>query len=408
MKKNRKKKSPTFALDLTEAERKIILEKVADLPTSLEEIIRNTPAGQPVQMTEQQLDDLGEYIAVQAAETESKKLEQSLGEINDKISDLLGDSVEEGPSAPAVASAVAQITDWIVQLFVLADKLRLTKTPVPHFWLSPAQRDVLISVSGMARGVKKKLLAGESSFTISEVGSMTLTLAGALPGSEPKRQFALLLVCRHLMERLRDVMPDEEPKRTGPAKAPTDALYQFKITLIDSKPPIWRRIQVQDCTLDKFHEHIQTAMGWTNSHLHQFEIGGQPYGNPELLEDVGDYQDSTTTLLSEILPSGRKKLRFRYEYDFGDGWLHEVLFEGCPPVDPKAKYPLCLEGERACPPEDCGGIWGYYGMLAALADPKHEQHADFMEWIGPVDPEKFDAKKATRDMKKGLPDWREG
>lgn len=86
---------------------------------------------------------------------------------------------------------------------------------------------------------------------------------------------------------------------------------------------------------------------------------------------------------------------------------HEVLFEGSPLVDPKAKYPLCLEGERACPPEDCGGVWGYGDFLEAIRNPKHEEHESMLEWIGGrFDPEEFDAKEATKAMRKGLPDWR--
>lgn len=199
-------------------------------------------------------------------------------------------------------------------------------------------------------------------------------------------------------------------RKTAPKVAVnSDCLYQFKITLLGIDPPIWRRIQVKDCTLDELHEHIQTAMGWTNTHLHDFEIKGKRYGDPELIDDgFMDFEcvDSTCTKISDLVPKNGKRTGFKYEYDFGDSWEHEVLFEGCPEVDPKAKYPLCLEGARACPPEDVGGVWGYADFLEALADPKHEQHDDFMEWAGRFKPEAFDAKKATKAMKKGSPDWR--
>lgn len=189
----------------------------------------------------------------------------------------------------------------------------------------------------------------------------------------------------------------------------SERLYQFKITLKESQPPIRRRIQVRNCTLDRLHEFIQTAMGWTNSHLHQFEIDGDRYGNPELLEygepDLA-YIDSTATKISEIVPKDGKRFLFDYEYDFGDCWQHEVLFEGCLRAEKGARYPLCLEGERSCPPEDVGGIGGYTEFLEATSDPDHEEHDRFLEWAGPFDPEEFSAEKATKAMRRGLPDWR--
>ena len=102
----------------------------------------------------------------------------------------------------------------------------------------------------------------------------------------------------------------------------------------------------------------------------------------------------------KLLPKSAKRIRWVYEYDFGDGWRHEILFEGFPPIDPKTKAPLCLEGGRACPPEDCGGPPGYEDYLAAVADPQHEQHEELLEWRGPFDPEAFDAKKVTREIRK--------
>ena len=118
-------------------------------------------------------------------------------------------------------------------------------------------------------------------------------------------------------------------------------------------------------------EYIQAAFGWWNYHLHQFEIDGVQYSQPAPDGDDFDleFEDETQVVLSNLLPKSAKRTRWIYEYDFGDGWRHEVLFEGFPPSDPKAKYPLCVEGERACPPEDCGGPWGYADYLAAIADP---------------------------------------
>jgi Plasmid pRiA4b ORF-3-like protein len=194
------------------------------------------------------------------------------------------------------------------------------------------------------------------------------------------------------------------------AIAAAERIYQLKLTLLDTRPPIWRRIQVKDCTLDKLHEHIQTAMGWTNSHLHHFRVGQQLYGDPlltaENFEDM-DYKDSATTKISAILPKSGRRFRFEYEYDFGDSWQHEVLVEGCLPTEAGKKYPLCVGGARACPPEDVGGVWGYADFVEAIQDPDNEQHEEMLEWVGgSFDPADFDAATATRRMKKGLPDWR--
>lgn len=150
-------------------------------------------------------------------------------------------------------------------------------------------------------------------------------------------------------------------------------------------------------------------MGWTNSHLHEFLIQGRRCGDPELLR--GDFEplaclDSTRTLMSAVLPEDGSPLSFEYHYDFGDGWVHDVLFEGCPPPQPGTVYPQCLEGERACPPEDVGGISGFAEYLAAMADPAHESHQEMLDWRGPFDPNAFDARRTTHVMQEGLPDWR--
>ena len=205
------------------------------------------------------------------------------------------------------------------------------------------------------------------------------------------------------------VRKPEPGARSSPAGT-TGEVYQFKIMLKETRPPIWRRIQVGDCMLDTLHEHIQTAMGWTNSHMHHFRIEGALYGDPMLMEETfGElrYKDSTTTRLSDILPESVEPFRFEYEYDFGDGWLHEIAFEGRLRADSKQKAPLCLGGERACPPEDVGGVWGYVDFLEAIADTENAQHKEMRRWIGrKFDPEAFSPVAATRRMKSGLRDWR--
>jgi len=150
-------------------------------------------------------------------------------------------------------------------------------------------------------------------------------------------------------------------------------------------------------------------MGWTNSHLHHFPLGKQLYGDPELMQEnfaeLG-YKDSTAAKLSGIVPQSGKRFKFRYEYDFGDSWEHEIVVEKTIDRAVDQRYPVCLEGARSCPPEDCGGVWGYADLLEAITNPKHESHAELLEWLGgSFDPEAFDPIAATTEMRKASPAW---
>ncbi len=186
------------------------------------------------------------------------------------------------------------------------------------------------------------------------------------------------------------------------------AVYRFKITLKDADPAIWRRIETKDVTLEKLHELIQTAMGWTNSHLHQFEIADSRYTDPRfMMDDFDDFGaiDYSGMRVSELVSEHGAKLRMGYEYDFGDGWQHEVVLEKVTESEPGIRYPRCIDGERACPPEDVGGVYGFSDYVEAITNPNHSEHDDFLEWNGPFDPAEFDATAATRRMKKGLSAW---
>jgi hypothetical protein len=199
-------------------------------------------------------------------------------------------------------------------------------------------------------------------------------------------------------------MPKKKSAKKAAKKSPT-TIYQFKITLLDTKPKIWRRIQIPDCKLNTLHFHIQAVMGWTNSHLHHFDIKGERHGIPEHIDyaNDGSVVDSRRILLSDIVPASGKKIAFRYTYDMGDNWEHEILFEGIVTPDPQSKYPVCIEGERSGPPEDCGGTPGYEQLLYVLHDPEHEEHDQMLEWVGEdFDPELFDALISTVRMVRGL------
>jgi len=172
------------------------------------------------------------------------------------------------------------------------------------------------------------------------------------------------------------------------AKAVFNQVYQLKITLRGSKPPIWRRVIVPATfNLYQLHQVIQYAMGWEDSHLHQFIIDGESYGTPSP-DDWEPVTDERRHTLNRIAP--HEKMKFVYEYDFGDSWEHTILVEKILPAEAGKQYPVCLKGKRACPPEDVGGIWGYEDFLEALRDPGHEEHETYLDWIdGEFDAEEF-------------------
>ena len=178
-------------------------------------------------------------------------------------------------------------------------------------------------------------------------------------------------------------------------------IYQLKITLCDSKPPIWRRFLVpSDMNLAKLHHVIQEVMGWTDSHLHQFKVGNIYYGAtyPNDFDGAPETRDERKARLDMLV--SRLKAKFIYEYDFGDSWEHEVVLEKILPPESGIKYPVCIAGKRACPPEDCGGVWGYDSLLETINDPNHPEHEDMVEWLGgDFDPEAFDAEVVNKALR---------
>lgn len=170
-----------------------------------------------------------------------------------------------------------------------------------------------------------------------------------------------------------------------PVSHGTEEAVELTVTLRDITPPIWRRLVVPtSLTLGQTHTVFQTAMGWLDAHLHSFEVGGVLYGDVEDFADEFGEEDSTT--LADVR---REHTAFVYEYDFGDGWQHDVVM-GAAIELPGPVVPHVVDGARACPPEDCGGPWGYQHLVDVMADPQHEDHATLLDWTdGGFDPEAF-------------------
>jgi hypothetical protein len=167
-------------------------------------------------------------------------------------------------------------------------------------------------------------------------------------------------------------------------------IFQLKVSLSDVTPAVWRRVLVPGgYTLDRVHRVFQYVMGWQDCHLHSF---GVQYGEPDPDSDV-TLRDELDARLDAVVTKGS---RLRYTYDFGDWWEHDVTVEDVFGADPDERYPICLDGERAAPPEDVGGPFGYRLFLAAFADPTHPDHESMRGWVaGTFDPEHFDPGRAT-------------
>lgn len=167
-------------------------------------------------------------------------------------------------------------------------------------------------------------------------------------------------------------------------------IYQLKVTLKGSKPPIWRRLLVDgNVSLDGLHTILQIAMEWSDTHLHHFYVNKTYFGipDPEFADDL--LKDERGVLLRKV--ARKEKFKFSYQYDMGDFWEHDIVVEKITPALAKTPYATCIKGKLACPPEDCGGIWGYENVKETLKNPDHPEHQEISEWLdGEFDPTAFD------------------
>jgi hypothetical protein len=520
-----KRNSPSddaVPLALTAAERKLILDDLLYLEKEYEQVVRETPANEPLRFTLDDWEGLGGCIAAEANHTDDPKLKRKLDRLFAKINKLLDEHPDDlGPElkvfpaagSDATAKDAGNLAEKIAVALSFGDMLCTVKKMDPIevrsrrcllLELADEERAAIVERTVLADDLKSRLgTAGHAiQVSINDMAAMAFALAEAMEEtSDPQLLRAAVTVIQRCMAGFQEIAGSSAPalrprkasrssnddaetfpvnltqsqRRVVAQVVPSVAermrleetnartirftlaelkemelkcraaigeadsgmvrnslrhavdaavkarnryqgnniaripaaqrIYQLKITLKGIEPPIWRRIQVRDCTLDRLHEHIQLAMGWQNCHLYEFKIDAGRFGDPRVIEDCEDLGDATVLHLEEFVPENGKRFRFHYEYDFGDCWEHEVLFEGCLRASQGVRYPLCLEGERACPPEDVGGTTGYRRYVKAMADPEDEEHKEYLGWRGPYDPERFDAQKTTKKMRRGLPKW---
>jgi hypothetical protein len=179
---------------------------------------------------------------------------------------------------------------------------------------------------------------------------------------------------------------------------PGQPVFRLRIQLADTSPVVWRRLLVPGSVrLSKLHDYFQAAMGWTNSHLHSFVIDGVLYGMhfDDWPEEEVDEKEVT------ILQSIGEARRFRYEYDFGDSWEHDVVVEELSRHRLGLKFAVCVDGQNACPPEDVGGVTMFERFKEAVADPTDEEHDEYLAWVGDsFDPQAFDLALANAELQR--------
>ncbi len=411
--------SEEAVLRLPMPERNVVLTSRFVADTVVLERLRQAPTREPVPFTLDELDDLHRGLAVDAQQADDNKRRKALGKILDKIEEILGvdeddddydDDLwelegewDDAPPRPASPEEMLQ------QVFGGVSGPPASIGQACPLTLGQTERETLLAMDSIPGDVHK-LLAVESpeertfEFSPRQFLVTSLTIKDALELTEDAAQRQRLeAVARRISNSLFAALEEEAGAdvshryRQSQGPAATKA-FQLKITLEGSKPPIWRRVQIADCTLDVLHEVIQIAMGWENYHMHQFDWDGLCFSHPEAELD-GDVYDETQVYLGQLVADGCKKLR--YWYDFGDDWWHTIVIEKSIKPKPTDRFPTCLKGVGACPPEDCGGIWGYYDFLAAIRDPKHERHDELVEWAGDdFDPESFDLDEVNELLAK--------
>jgi hypothetical protein len=397
-----------LGLRLTPSERELILGQPVHIRDGLAGPLRAAPTRAPVMLTLDVLEELGGSVATHAYRTVDRRLRRRLEAIFSKVVDVLQSRSDDDPPTSLriedarterpLAEQTVNLIEWAARMLIGAERLGIKAKAVARFPLRAAERSAVMMIPAIDEEMRKKLAAKSPRLTVGEAGGLLMAIAEAALDAPPLHALALIpavegLMCCLEAEVTGAMKPADEPRKPG-------LVYRLRITLEGVEPPIWRVVEVADCSLGELHGVIQVAMGWQDSHMHQFAVNGRRFGQRTPYKDDPDFEDEDGIHLSRIF-TGRNRPRIGYEYDFGDSWQHEIRLEKTLDREPKFKYPRCIEGARACPPEDCGGIWGYGDFLEAIGDPDHEQHDEMREWIGgEFNAEEFSVAAVNREFKK--------
>jgi hypothetical protein len=284
-------------------------------------------------------------------------------------------------------------------------------------WMGLKDRDIVLAAGVLEQKFYERIQEAEPQgnkvlpeFSIEEIELLTKQVAAAAIGAnDKKKRKTLEKVNRHLeglgviigFFKKRWEKEEREREHKAYVKTLPNSVYQLHISLNEIEPRIWRRVQVLGrVSLYKLHNIIQKSMGWTNSHLHLFTINGVEYEvKYDHLEEIEEALDEKRFKLYHVVQE--ENISFTYLYDYGDDWEHTVLVEKILPKAPEVTYPVCIDGRRACPPEDCGGPYSFPEFVEAVRDPNHEDHQMMLDWVGyAYDPGVFDREAVNRRLRK--------
>lgn len=410
-----------MVFQMTEVERPHLLPLLKHLDPRLGRRLAESQANQPITLTKPEFLEFVGFLSAEVVLQSDPAKSRALLALLDRVQGVVDGDSSESPRGtrhrqPRGGGREEEGMDelFLELVKMVSEDPELGRQPFGDLQITEQDLAIVEQVPGLQPKLRAKLRKAKRIFTLGEVVNLSLAVEAALeqpPFAGSKRldsvaEFLSVEIQPLLVDLMAEIEREQrrEERARLPKPRPTRELYQFKIVLLRTNPVVWRRILVKDGTLDDLHRHIQRAMGWEDLHLHEFIIKKKHYANPDILEEQFDEdccEDSTRTLLSEVLPATNRQFTFQYEYDFGDCWLHEIIFEGRRPIDPKMKYPKCLEGASACPPEDCGGPLGYRELL----DEYNESGAD-PEWMDreelghDFDPFAFSPPAATKAMQK--------
>ena len=400
-------------LRLTQAQRRAVAGLLPELCPNL---LLDSPNQRTLQLLLDQIESIARACRAAIADVENGMVRNSLRHVIESAEASIEKCEDEDGEADEYAEP-ASLPDFLMRVSREDDDEEPVILPIQPIKrkaklgvkLTELQRDAVIHATRLRRGLKRHLAEAGAGiqyieFTRKEFDELQSEVGeAAYYASSPYKRRLQSIINKLSDAREADILErygvqKGSSRASKPAKA---AIYQLKISLQGIKPQIWRRVQVKDCTLTRLHQIIQATMGWQDYHMWFFQVAGDRYTHPQMIGDM-DWKNAQEVTLSQVINSGHKK--FGYIYDMGDEWHHSITVEKTLGPESKTKYPRFVAGAQACPPEDCGGIWGYEHFLEVVQDPKHEEHDDMLEWVGGnFDPDEFDGMVVTKRMSGSRP-----